>query len=103
MIVRVGAPAGAAKSSSWVTTGRRRYLPAMGTKAERRAAREHVAAYHEARLAELIEYIAAAVDGYRTPERSTPKPATRRSAATTERPANCGNSAPPAAVEPTSR
>jgi hypothetical protein len=40
----------------------------MGTKAERRAAREHVAAYHEARLVELIEYIAAAMDGYRTGE-----------------------------------
>jgi hypothetical protein len=40
----------------------------MGTKAERRAARERVAAYHEAHLGELIEYIAAAVDGYRTGE-----------------------------------
>ena len=40
----------------------------MGMKAERRAARERVAAYHEARLGELIEYIAAAVDGYRTGE-----------------------------------
>ena len=40
----------------------------MGTKAERRAARERVAAYHEARLGDLIEYITAAVDGYRTGE-----------------------------------
>lgn len=40
----------------------------MGTKAERRAASERVAAYHEARLGELIEYITAAVDGYRTGE-----------------------------------
>ena len=37
----------------------------MGTKAERRAARERVAAYHEARLGELIEYIADAIDRYR--------------------------------------
>ena len=36
----------------------------MGTKAERRAARAHVTAYHEARLGELIEYITAAVDRY---------------------------------------
>lgn len=40
----------------------------MGTKAERRAAREHVTAYHEARLGELIEYITAAVDRYRAGE-----------------------------------
>lgn len=40
----------------------------MGTKAERRAARERVATYHEARLAELIEYIAAAIDSYRAGE-----------------------------------
>jgi hypothetical protein len=40
----------------------------MGTKAERRAARERVAAYHEAQLAELIAHIAAAVDRYRTGE-----------------------------------
>jgi len=40
----------------------------MGTKAERRAARDRVAAYHEARLGELIEYITAAVDAYRIGE-----------------------------------
>jgi U5 snRNP spliceosome subunit len=40
----------------------------VGTKAERRAAREHVTAYHEARLGELIEYITAAVDRYRAGE-----------------------------------
>jgi hypothetical protein len=40
----------------------------VGTKAERRAARERVAAYHEAQLAELIEYISAAVDRHRTGE-----------------------------------
>jgi len=40
----------------------------VGTKAERRAARERVAAYHKAQLAELVEYITAAVDGYRAGE-----------------------------------
>jgi len=40
----------------------------VGTKAERRAARERVATYHEARLAELIEHITAALDRYRTGE-----------------------------------
>ena len=40
----------------------------MGTKAERRATSERVAAYHEARLGELIEYITAAIDRYRAGE-----------------------------------
>jgi hypothetical protein len=40
----------------------------VGTKAERRAARERVGAYHEAQLVELIEYISAAVDRYRIGE-----------------------------------
>ena len=40
----------------------------MGTKAERRAAGERVAAYHQARLGELIEYVAAAIDRYRAGE-----------------------------------
>ena len=40
----------------------------MGTKAERRAARERVAAYHEARLTDLVEYVAAAIDRYRAGE-----------------------------------
>ena len=40
----------------------------MGTKAERRAASERGAAYHEARLGELIEYITAAIDRYRAGE-----------------------------------
>jgi hypothetical protein len=39
--------------------------PAVGTKAERRAARALVAAYHEASLAELIEHVAADLDRYR--------------------------------------
>src|SRR5438552_18619222 len=37
----------------------------MGTKAERRAAREHVAAYHELCLGELLAHVASAVDRYR--------------------------------------
>jgi hypothetical protein len=40
----------------------------VGTKAGRRAARERVATYHEAQLAELIEHITAALDRYRTGE-----------------------------------
>ena len=40
----------------------------MGTKAERRAASKGVSAYHEAQLADLIEYITAAVDRYRAGE-----------------------------------
>ena len=40
----------------------------MGTTAERRAARERVAAYHEARLADLIEYVATAIERYRAGE-----------------------------------
>ena len=44
------------------------YRPAVGTKAERRAARKAVAGYHEARLGELIEYIAVAIDRYRAGE-----------------------------------
>jgi hypothetical protein len=38
----------------------------MRTKAERRAAQERVAAYYAAQLGELIEFITAAVDSYRT-------------------------------------
>ena len=40
----------------------------MGTKAERRAARERVAGYHEAHLDELIEHVAAAIDRHRVDE-----------------------------------
>lgn len=40
----------------------------MGTKSERRAAREVVAAYHEARLAELVGRVAEAVDRHRAGE-----------------------------------
>ena len=48
--------------------GRAWYRPAVGTKAERRAASKSVSAYHEAQLAHLIEHIAAAVDRYRAGE-----------------------------------
>ncbi len=40
----------------------------MSTKAERRAAREAVAAYHEAQLAALVEHVAAGVDRFRAGE-----------------------------------
>lgn len=40
----------------------------MSTKSERKAAREVVAAYHEARLAELIEHVGGAVDRFRAGE-----------------------------------
>jgi hypothetical protein len=37
----------------------------VGTQAERRAAREKIAAYHEACLSELVEHVADSVDKYR--------------------------------------
>lgn len=40
-------------------------LASMSGKSERRAAREAVAAYHEARLAELIQRVGEAVDRFR--------------------------------------
>jgi hypothetical protein len=40
----------------------------MGSKQERRAARALVAGYHEARLAELLEHVADALDRYRAGE-----------------------------------
>ena len=40
----------------------------MSSKSERRAAREVVAAYHEANLAELIERLSEAVDRFRAGE-----------------------------------
>jgi hypothetical protein len=45
-----------------------RYRPIVGTKAERRAARERVSAYHQARLAELLSHVGAAIDRYRVGE-----------------------------------
>ena len=40
----------------------------MSTKSERRAAREVVAAYHDARLCELVERVGEAVDRFRAGE-----------------------------------
>ena len=40
----------------------------MSTRSERQAAREAVAAYHEARLAELIRHVGEAVDRFRAGE-----------------------------------
>lgn len=40
----------------------------MSSKSERRVAREAVAAYHEARLAELIRHVGEAVDRFRAGE-----------------------------------
>ena len=56
-------PTPSAKGDGWW-----RYRQAVGTKAERRAAREQVSAYHEARLGELIEYVTAAFERYRAGE-----------------------------------
>jgi hypothetical protein len=92
-----GTPLGATDVEGWW-----RYPPAVGTRAERRAARERVAAYHEARLGELVESIAATIDRYRAGEID---------AYTVDetihhyhgRSASCGNSAGPAAVEHTLR
>lgn len=40
----------------------------MSSKAERRAAREQVAAYHEEQLSRLVEHLASAIDAYRASE-----------------------------------
>ena len=40
----------------------------VGTKAERRAARERVSAYHQAQLAQLLSHVVAAIDRYRVGE-----------------------------------
>jgi hypothetical protein len=41
-----------------------RYRPIVATKAEQRAARERVSAYHQAQLAELLSHVGAAIDRY---------------------------------------
>ncbi len=48
--------------------GRGAPSPVIGTKADRRAARERVSAYHQAQLAGLLSHIAAAIDRYRDGE-----------------------------------
>lgn len=40
----------------------------QSTKAERRAARDRVAVYHQACLAELLEYLTEAIDAYHAEE-----------------------------------
>ena len=45
-----------------------RHRPIVATKAERRAARERVSAYHQAQLAELLSHVGAAIDRYRAGE-----------------------------------
>ena len=44
------------------------YRLVVGTKAERQAAREAVASYHQGRLDELIDHVAIAIDRYRRGE-----------------------------------
>jgi hypothetical protein len=43
-------------------------VPVVASKAQRRAARERVSAYHQAQLAELLSYVGAAIDRYRAGE-----------------------------------
>ena len=43
-------------------------VPVMATKAERRAARERVSAYHESQLAGLLGHVGAEIDRYRAGE-----------------------------------
>jgi hypothetical protein len=40
----------------------------VSTKAERRAARERVSAYHQSQLAELLSHVGAGIDRYRADE-----------------------------------
>ena len=52
-------------AAGWLEYGT---VPIVGTKAERRAARERVSAYHQSQLAELLSHVAAAIDRYRAGE-----------------------------------
>jgi hypothetical protein len=45
-----------------------RYRPIVATKAERRAARGQVSAYHHAQLAELLSHVGTSIDRYRANE-----------------------------------
>jgi len=64
----------------------------MSSKAERRAARESVAAYHEARLAALVQRVGEAIDRLRAGE-LVPLTPTKSSSSTAERPWRYGSSA----------
>lgn len=63
-------PSAAELGLLWTGDGslRREILPEVGTKAERRAARERVAAYHEVELAALVGHVVGARDRYRAGE-----------------------------------
>lgn len=50
---------------AWLERGT---VPIVSTKAERRAARERVSAYHQSQLAELLSHVGAAIDRYRAGE-----------------------------------
>ncbi len=52
-------------SPAWLEHGT---VSIVGTKAERRAARERVSAYHQSQLAELLSHVGAAIDRYRAGE-----------------------------------
>jgi hypothetical protein len=43
-------------------------VPVIATKAERRAGRERVSAYHQSQLAELLGHVGAEIDRYRAGE-----------------------------------
>jgi hypothetical protein len=66
----------------------------MATKAERRAARERVSAYHESQLPGLLRHVGAEIDRFRAREIDA-YAATRPSTTITVPPQNCGNSASP--------
>jgi hypothetical protein len=64
-VFRTGTPeVGAGDGSSW-GQARTGYRLGVGDKAARGAARQRVAAYHQARLEELVGHVAVAVDGWR--------------------------------------
>ena len=73
-------------------------VAAVGSKSERQAARALVAAYHEARLADLIEHVAEELDRYRAGEVDA-YPQTKRFINTTGPPKSSGSPAGLAASE----
>jgi hypothetical protein len=71
----------------------------VATKAQRRAARERVSAYHQAQLAELLSHVAAAIAANRAGEIGSY--AVDETTTTTAPPQNSGSSASPTAAAPT--
>ena len=63
--IRRSPPAGALRVTGLPDRGPISNPPAVGTKSERRAARELVAGYHESQLAGLLEHVADAIDAHR--------------------------------------